>query len=101
MKLDLKFFIFLTTLFFSYNILLSQTNEVKPQTFESKSPKKSLLRPIKESKKLPDYLKKEFFNNMPKVDSKNKYFDQPEIKMSNQETFLDPGKYYLNKRKSP
>lgn len=101
MKFNWKFFGFLNMLFFSFSILWSQTNEVKPQTYESEGPKKSILLPIKNPEELPEYLKKDFFKNTPKVNAKNKYFDRPEIDMSNQETFMDPGSYYLNKLKTP
>jgi len=101
MKFDCKFFGFLTTLLFSSIVLLGQTNEVKPQNYKSDGPKKSLLLPIKDPNKLPEYLKKDFLNNTPEVDGDNKYFDRPEIDMSKQETFMDNRDYFLNKLKTP
>ena len=101
MKFDYKFFGFLTTLLFSSIVLLGQTNEVKPQNYKSDGPKKSLLLPIKDPNKLPEYLKKDFLKNTPEVDGDNKYFDRPEIDMSNQETFMDNRDYFLNKLKTP
>ena len=101
MKFDYKFFGFLTTLLFSSIVLLGQTNEVKPQNYKSDGPKKSLLLPIKDPNKLPEYLKKDFLKNTPEVDGDNKYFDRPEIDMSKQETFMDNRDYFLNKLKTP
>ena len=101
MKFDNKFFGFLTTLLFSSIVLLGQTNEVKPQNYKSDGPKKSLLLPIKDPNKLPEYLKKDFLKNTPEVDGDNKYFDRPEIDMSKQETFMDNRDYFLNKLKTP
>tara|TARA_B110000902_G_scaffold12475_1_gene15040 strand:+ start:538 stop:1203 length:666 start_codon:yes stop_codon:yes gene_type:complete len=101
MKFDYKFFGFLTTLLFSSIVLLGQTNEVKPQNYKSDGPKKSLLLPIKDPNKLPEYLKKDFLKNTPEVDADNKYFDRPEIDMSKQETFMDNRDYFLNKLKTP
>ena len=101
MKFDCKFFGFLTPLLFSSIVLLGQTNEVKPQNYKSDGPKKSLLLPIKDPNKLPEYLKKDFLKNTPEVDGDNKYFDRPEIDMSKQETFMDNRDYFLNKLKTP
>ena len=101
MKFDYKFFGFLTTLLFSSIVLLGQTNEVKPQNYKSDGPKKSLLLPIKDPNKLPEYLKKDFLKNTPEVNADNKYFDRPEIDMSKQETFMDNRDYFLNKLKTP
>ena len=101
MKFDCKFFGFLTILLFSSIVLLGQTNEVKPQNYKSDGPKKSLLLPIKDPNKLPEYLKKDFLKNTPEVDADNKYFDRPEIDMSKQETFMDNRDYFLNKLKTP
>ena len=101
MKFDYKFFGFLTTLLFSSIVLLGQTNEVKPQNYKSDGPKKSLLLPIKDPNKLPEYLKKDFLKNTPEANADNKYFDRPEIDMSKQETFMDNRDYFLNKLKTP
>ena len=100
MKFDYKFFGFLTTLLFSSIVLLGQTNEVKPQNYKSDGPKKSLLLPIKDPNKLPEYLKKDFLKNTPEANADNKYFDRPEIDMSKQETFMDNRDYFLNKLKT-
>ena len=101
MKFDYKFFGFLTTLLFSSIVLLGQTNEVKPQNYKSDGPKKSLLLPIKDPNKLPEYLKKDFLKNTPEANADNKYFDRPEVDMSKQETFMDNRDYFLNKLKTP
>ena len=101
MKFDCKFFGFLTILLFSSIVLLGQSNEVKPQAYKSDGPKKSLLLPIKDPNKLPEYLKKDFLKNTPEANADNKYFDRPEIDMSKQETFMDNRDYFLNKLKTP
>ena len=101
MKFDCKFFGFLTILLFSSIVLLGQSNEVKPQTYKSDGRKKSLLLPIKDPNKLPEYLKKDFLKNTPEANADNKYFDRPEVDMSKQETFMDNRDYFLNKLKTP
>jgi hypothetical protein len=87
MKFDWKIFGFLLTIFFSSFTLTGQTFEIKPQTYETEGNKESLLLPKKDPNALPDYLQKEFFKNTPD--------------MSNQETFINPGDYYLNKLQTP
>ena len=57
--------------------------------------------PKKDPNALPDYLQKEFFNNAPNLDDRNDHFDRPEINMDKQETFINPGDYYLNKLQTP
>tara|TARA_B100000767_G_scaffold275735_1_gene314824 strand:+ start:1333 stop:1998 length:666 start_codon:yes stop_codon:yes gene_type:complete len=101
MKLDCKFFNFLISLFFSVFTLLGQGFEVKPQTFETEGNIEFLLSPKENPNYLPDYLKKDFFKNTPDPNNKNEYFDRPKIEMGEQETFIDPGEFYLNKLRSP
>ena len=101
MKFDWKIFGFLLPIFFSSSTLTGQNFEIKPQTYEIEGNKESLLLPKKNPNALPDYLQKEFFKNTPNLDDQNDYFDRPEIDMSNQETFVDPGDYYLNKLRTP
>ena len=101
MKFDWKIFGFLLPIFFSSSTLTGQNFEIKPQTYEIEGNKESLLLPKKDPNALPDYLQKEFFKNTPNLDDQNDYFDRPEIDMSNQETFVDPGDYYLNKLRTP
>ena len=101
MKFDSKIFGFLLPIFFSSSTLSGQNFEIKPQTYEIEGNKESLLLPKKDPNALPDYLQKEFFKNMPNLDDQNDHFDRPEIDMSNQETFVDPGDYYLNKLRTP
>ena len=94
MKFDSKILGFLLPIFFSSATLTGQNFEIKPQTYEIEGNKESLLLPKKNPNALPDYLQKEFFKNTPNLDDQNDYFDRPEIDMSNQETFVDPGDYY-------
>lgn len=101
MKPDWKFFGFFIPLFFSVFTLLGQGFEFNPQEFETEGNKESLLLPKKDTDDLPNYLKKDFFKNTPDPNNKNEYFDRPKIQMDKQETFVDPGKYYLNKLRSP
>ena len=101
MKPNCKFFGFLIPLFFSVFSLSAQTFEFKPQEFETEGNKESLLLPEEDPSDLPDYLKKDFLKNTPDPNNKNEYFDRPKIQMDEQETFVDPGKYYLNKLRSP
>tara|TARA_B110001452_G_scaffold255399_1_gene247799 strand:- start:40 stop:705 length:666 start_codon:yes stop_codon:yes gene_type:complete len=101
MKFDSKILGFLLPIFFSSATLTGQNFEIKPQTYEIEGNKESLLLPKKNPNALPDYLQKEFFKNTPNLDDQNDYFDRPEIDMSNQETFVDPGDYYLNKLRTP
>ena len=101
MKPNCKFFGFLIPLFFSVFSLSAQTFEFKPQEFETEGNKEYLLLPKEDPSDLPDYLKKDFLNNTPDPNNKNEYFDRPKIQMDEQETFVDPGKYYLNKLRSP
>ena len=101
MKFDWKIFGFLLTIFFSSFTLSGQTFEIKPQTYETEGNNESLLLPKKDPNALPDYLQKEFFNNAPKLDDRNDHFDRPEINMDKQETFINPGDYYLNKLQTP
>jgi len=101
MKFDWKIFGFLLTIFFSSFTLSGQTFEIKPQTYETEGNKESLLLPKKDPNALPDYLQKEFFNNAPNLDDRNDHFDRPEINMDKQETFINPGDYYLNKLQTP
>ena len=101
MKPDWKFFGFLIPLFFSVFTLLGQGFEFNPQEFETEGNKESLLLPKKDTDDLPNYLKKDFFKNTPDPNNKNEYFDSPKIQMDKQETFVDPGEYYLNKLRSP
>ena len=101
MKFDWKIFGFLLPIFFSFSTLTGQNFEIKPQIYEIEGSKESLLLPKKDPNALPDYLQKEFFKNMPNLDDQNDHFDRPEIDMSNQETFVDPGDYYLNKLRTP
>lgn len=101
MKPDWKFFGFLIPLFFSVFTLLGQGFEFNPQEFETEGNKESLLLPKKDTDDLPNYLKKDFFKNTPDPNNKNEYFDRPKIQMYKQETFVDPGEYYLNKLRSP
>ena len=101
MKFDWKIFGFLLTIFFSSFTLTGQTFEIKPQTYETEGNKESLLLPKKDPNALPDYLQKEFFNNAPNLDDRNDHFDRPEINMDKQETFINPGDYYLNKLQTP
>lgn len=101
MKPNCKFFGFLIPLFFSVFSLSAQTFEFKPQEFETQGNKESLLLPKEDPSDLPDYLKKDFLKNTPNPNNKNEYFDRPKIQMDEQETFVDPGKYYLNKLRSP
>ena len=101
MKLDWKIFGFLLHIFFSSFTLTGQNFEINPQTYEAEGNKESLLLPKKNPNALPDYLQKEFFKNTPKLDDQNDHFDRPEIDMSNQEAFVNPGDYYLNKLRTP
>ena len=101
MKPNCKFFGFLIPLFFSVFSLSAQTFEFKPQEFETEGNKEYLLLPKEDPSDLPDYLKKDFLKNTPDPNNKNEYFDRPKIQMDEQETFVDPGKYYLNKLRSP
>ena len=101
MKFDSKIFGFLLPIFFSSSTLSGQNFEIKPQTYEIEGNKESLLLPKKDPNALPEYLQKEFFKNTPNLDDQNDHFDHPEIDMSNQETFVDPGDYYLNKLRTP
>ena len=101
MKFDWKIFGFLLTIFFSSFTLSGQTFEIKPQTYETEGNKESLLLPKKDPNALPDYLQKEFFNNAPNLDNRNDHFNRPEINMDKQETFINPGDYYLNKLQTP
>ena len=101
MKFDWKIFGFLLTIFFSSFNLTGQTFEIKPQTYETEGNKESLLLPKKDPNALPDYLQKKFFNNAPNLDDRNDHFDRPEINMDKQETFINPGDYYLNKLQTP
>lgn len=100
MKFDWKIFGFLLTIFFGSFTLTGQTFEIKPQTYETEGNKESLLLPKKDPNALPDYLQKEFFKNTPDPLSTPKSFEQ-NIDMSNQETFINPGDYYLNKLQTP
>lgn len=101
MKSDWKRFSFFASLLFGLNLLQAQTFELKPQEFETEGNKESLLLPKEDPSDLPDYLKKDFFKNTPDPSNKNEYFDRPKIEMNQQETFVDPGEYYLNKLRSP
>ena len=101
MKPNCKFFGFLIPLFFGVFSLSAQTFEFKTQEFETQGNKESLLLPEEDPSDLPDYLKKDFLKNTPNPNNKNEYFDRPKIQMDEQETFVDPGKYYLNKLRSP
>ena len=100
MKFDWKIFGFLLPIFFSSFTLTGQNFEIKPQTYEAEGNKESLLLPKKDPNALPDYLQKEFFRNTPDPLSAPKSFEQ-NIDMSNQETFVNPGDYYLNKLQTP
>tara|TARA_B110000046_G_scaffold65510_1_gene73012 strand:- start:1070 stop:1735 length:666 start_codon:yes stop_codon:yes gene_type:complete len=101
MKFYWKIFGFLLPIFFSSPTLTGQNFEIKPQTYEVEGNKESLLLPKKDPNALPDYLQKEFFKDTPNLDDQNDHFDPPEIDMSNQEAFIDPGDYYLNKLRTP
>lgn len=101
MKSEWKRLCFFLTLFFGSALLHAQTFEFKPQEFETEGNKESLLLPEEDPSDLPDYLKKDFLKNTPDPNNKNEYFDRPKIQMGEQETFVDPGKYYLNKLRSP
>ena len=101
MKFYWKIFRFLLPIFFSSPTLTGQNFEIKPQTYEVEGNKESLLLPKKDPNALPDYLQKEFFKDTPNLDDQNDHFDPPEIDMSNQEAFIDPGDYYLNKLRTP
>tara|TARA_B110000240_G_C13310158_1_gene372426 strand:+ start:73 stop:738 length:666 start_codon:yes stop_codon:yes gene_type:complete len=101
MKFYWKIFGFLLPIFFSSLTLTGQNFEIKPQTYEVEGNKESLLLPKKDPNALPDYLQKEFFKDTPNLDDQNDHFDPPEIDMSNQEAFIDPGDYYLNKLRTP
>lgn len=101
MKSKCKRLCFFVTLFFGSALLHAQTFEFKPQEFETEGNKESLLLPKEDPSNLPDYLKKDFLKNTPDPNNKNEYFDRPKIQMGEQETFVDPGKYYLNKLRSP
>ena len=79
----------------------AQTFELKPQEFETEGNKESLLLPEEDPSDLPNYLKRDFFKNTPDPRSKTEYFDRSKIEMNQQETFVDPGEYYLNKLRSP
>lgn len=101
MKFDWKIFGFLLPIFFSSLTVTGQNFEIKPQTYEAEGNKESLLLPKKDPNALPDYLQKEFFENTPNLGDQNDHFDRPEVDMSNQETFVNPGAYYLNKLQTP
>lgn len=101
MKSEWKRLCFFLTLFFGSALLHAQTFEFKPQEFETEGNKEYLLLPKEDPSDLPDYLKKDFLKNTPDPNNKNEYFDRPKIQMDEQETFVDPGKYYLNKLRSP
>ena len=101
MKSEWKRLCFFLTLFFGSALLHAQTFEFKPQEFETEGNKEYLLLPKEDPSDLPDYLKKDFLKNTPDPNNKNEYFDRPKIQMGEQETFVDPGKYYLNKLRSP
>ena len=96
-----KIFAFLLPLVLGTFTLSAQSFEVKPKTFETEGKKEPLLLPKKDPNPLPNYLQKEFLKNTADQKDKNKHFDQPEIDINPQETFVDPADYYLERLKNP
>lgn len=80
----------------------AQTQENKPTPKLEIDPKSKipLLLP-KEKNPLPGYLNKDFFSNTPNPNEAPKSFENQSIQMEPQETFIDPGAYYLNKLQKP
>ncbi len=102
MKLN-KAFLFLCGFLLATHFSFCQTSEIETQPlFKTELPEKNTLLP-KESPEteLPSYLKKEFFKGVADPNETNEHFDRPEINMGNQESFIDPSAYYLNKLSTP
>ncbi len=101
MKFISKILFFFVLFILGSQDLKGQTDAVKTKAFKSNLPNERSLLPKKDPNELPNFLKVEFFKGVSNSNKNNPYFDRPDIDMSMQENFTDPGTYYLEKLKTP